>query len=231
MAFYSSEWAARSCLENFQVERSKVKVIPYGSNLGKDWPLEDVDRMISARPAQPCKLVFSGTAWERKGGDLALRLAEELNRSGLPTELTLIGCIPPVKDPFPRYVNAVGYLDISRPEDRQAYITYLSQSHFLVLPTRADCSPRVICEANSLGVPCITTDIGGIPSMIKPDVNGNMFPPTGEFVPAAARYILDVMRRKSAYQTLAASAVREHVKTQTWSDSAREIVRTLESIL
>jgi glycosyltransferase involved in cell wall biosynthesis len=52
----------------------------------------------------------------------------------------------------------------------------LADAHFLVLPTRADCVPVVIAEANSVGLPVVTSNVGGIPTVVRTDVNGAMFP-------------------------------------------------------
>lgn len=230
LAIYTSDWAAGTCLDHYQVDPARVKVIPYGPNLEKEKPLAEIDALIRARSMQTCQLIFSGTNWQRKGGDLALRLAEALNRAGLHTELAIIGCRPPLQKKLPSYVKVIGYLDPITAAGRREYEEHLARAHFLVLPSRADCTPRVIHEANALGVPCITSDVGGLPSMIRRDINGAMFPRDDQFIPASADYILGMMPSGTAYADLAARTVRDHKERHTWEISAHRVVTLLESI-
>jgi glycosyltransferase involved in cell wall biosynthesis len=230
LSFYASEWAARTCLENYRVDSAKVKVVPFGANLADEPPLREVERIIRARSKQPCRLVFVGTEWERKGGDLALDLAAVLQRNGLPTELVIIGCRPAAKVKLPDYVKESGYVDTSTPAGQDAYRMLLVQSHFLVLPSRADCSPRVLYEAGAMGLPCLTTNIGGIASIIHPGVNGDLFPTGDGFVEPAARFVMEAMRTAAVYQEMAVRTLKYHTKNHTWEKSADKIATWLESI-
>lgn len=228
LAFYSSEWAANTCRENYAVDAAKVQVVGYGPNLEREKPLSEVREMIQGRPREKCKLVFSGMEWKRKGGDWAIRLVGELNKHGLPTELTVIGCSPPKAGPRPDYVRWIGYLNNATPAGQLEYQNLLAESHFLVLPARADCSPRVLHEANALGVPCITTNVGGIPSTITEGTNGCMFPPTDEFVQRAANYVLETFCSDTKYNRLASKTIRHHKENHTWEKSAQAIMKAIE---
>lgn len=46
-----------------------------------------------------------------------------------------------------------------------------------VLPTLMDNSPNSLCEAMTLGMPCIASRVGGIPSLINDQINGLLFEP------------------------------------------------------
>jgi glycosyltransferase involved in cell wall biosynthesis len=166
LAIYSSEWVAMTCLDHYRVDPAKVEVVPFGPNLERERSPIEVDAMIQVRSQQNCRFIYVGTDWQRKGGALNLRLVEALNRAGLRFELEIVGCRPLPENNLPEYVKVIGYLDISTPSGMRDYEAHLSRAHFLILPTQADCKPRVICEANAMGVPCITSDVGGLPSMI-----------------------------------------------------------------
>src|SRR5690606_26464441 len=71
LAIYSSQWAARSAIEDYGADPSKVKVIPFGSNLGVDPTLQEVEKAIAVRSNKECVLLFVGVHWQRKGGDVA----------------------------------------------------------------------------------------------------------------------------------------------------------------
>lgn len=51
----------------------------------------------------------------------------------------------------------------------------LSKSSFFVLPSLMDNSPNCLAEAMAVGVPSIATKVGGIPAMIKDNVDGMLF--------------------------------------------------------
>ncbi len=108
-----------------------------------------------------------GVDWHRKGGDIAYAVAKRLNQIGLPTELTVVGCQPLINEPIPKFVKSLGFIKKSAPEGKERLNRLIIESHFLILPSLADCTPMVFPEANSLGVPCLSTKVGGIPSIIQ----------------------------------------------------------------
>jgi hypothetical protein len=66
-------------------------VIPWGANFECNRTLDDIHTTIKAKSKRPCKLLFIGVDWVRKGGDIALRVVKELNENGL--DSTAITCI------------------------------------------------------------------------------------------------------------------------------------------
>ena len=83
--------------------------MPFGANIVCDRTVADVDRLIAARPVDRCELLFIGRIWERKGGDVAMAVAEELNALGVPTRLTLVGS-QPASGKLPDCVRSAGFL-------------------------------------------------------------------------------------------------------------------------
>ena len=91
------------------------------------------------------------------------------------TELTIVGCQPSVDEALPDFVKVLGFIPKSTSEGKKKIYQLIADSHFLILPSIADCTPIVFSEANSLGVPCISRRVGGIPTIIKDDLNGKLF--------------------------------------------------------
>ena len=69
---YSSEWAARSAVQDYGVPKEKVSVAPIGANLEEIPKAEDILAVRSKRSPGSCCLLFIAVDWERKGGDVAL---------------------------------------------------------------------------------------------------------------------------------------------------------------
>lgn len=210
LAIYSSDWAAQTAIQNYEIEEAKVKVIPFGANIKCDRTADDIKNLIEKKPSGKCKLLFMGVDWARKGGNVAIKVAKELNRSGLETELTVVGCHPLVNEPLPTFVKSLGFINESE------RINLFMESHFLILPSRADCTPIVFCEANSFGVPCLTTNVGGISTIIKDGLNGKMFSKDADIEEYNA-YILDLFLNYSRYKCLALSSFMEYLSRLNWA--------------
>jgi glycosyltransferase involved in cell wall biosynthesis len=109
-----------------------------------------------------------------------VRVTQELNDMGLEARLTIAGCRPPDGAFLPDFVKVLGYISKSTREGAKALERLLTTFHFVILPTKADCTPMVFPEANSFGIPCITTDVGGIPTVIRDGVNGQKLSPAAD---------------------------------------------------
>ncbi len=119
LCVFSSDWAATSALENYRIDRDKVRVIPFGANFHIQ-PPEDVVRLaIEKRIAaeRECRLLFIGVEWERKGGDTVLATAEILHRSGIKVAVDIVGIQPP--RPLPNYVRLHGFVSKDSLKNRE----------------------------------------------------------------------------------------------------------------
>lgn len=226
LAIFSSEWAARTATENYRIDEAKVKVVPYGANIQCDRSLDDIKAMVNSRPSDKCKLLFLGVKWFRKGGDIALEVAKELNKAGLNTELTVVGCQPIVDEPLPSFVNSLGFISKSTEEGRKQIARLLAESHFLILPSRAETYGIVLCEANSFGTPCLSVNTGGIPTIIRDALNGRLFSSNAS-VAEYCEYILDLFSNYSRYKDLAQSSFYEYQSRLNWSVATQSVKQLL----
>lgn len=228
LIIYSSEWAAQTAIRSYKVNPAKVKVIPFGANVECSLTSNEIKNIINNRSPEICKLLFLGVDWERKGGDIALEVAKELNARGVPTELTVIGCVPPIPPKsLPDFVKPLGFVSKSTEKGQSLIKQKLTESHFLILPTRADCTPIVLSEANSFGVPCLTTNVGGIPSIIKDDINGKAFP-INTSIDSYCTYTMKFFLDYERYQQLAQSSFNEYKTRLNWSVASQELRKLIE---
>jgi glycosyltransferase involved in cell wall biosynthesis len=230
LAIYSSDWAAKSAIHDYGADPTKVKVVPFGANIESELTFETVKDAIESRPTDCCKLLFLGVDWVRKGGDIAYQVAQKLNQSGLKTELTIVGCQPLVDEPLPDFVKSLGFISKSTVEGKKQIQNLILESHFLILPSLADCTPIVFCEANSLGVPCLSTTVGGIPTMIHNDVNGRLFHENAD-ISEYCEYISRLFSNYSDYKNLALSSFNEYQSRLNWSVAGKTVQELLTTII
>ncbi|MFB2881906.1 glycosyltransferase family 4 protein [Floridanema aerugineum] len=223
LAIYSSEWAAQTAIKIYGINPDKVKVVPWGANIECDRTITDIQTIVESRPLNTCKLLFFGTQWHRKGGDIALAVTKELNSMGLPTELTVVGCESSViNEPIPKFVNFLGFINKSTEEGEQKLNHLLAESHFLILPSRAETYGHVFCEANSFGVPCLATNIAGVPTVIKDNINGKTFAIDAN-IAEYCTYIANMMTNYSQYKRLAISSFNEYQTRLNWSIAGKTV--------
>ncbi|MFZ2314496.1 MAG: glycosyltransferase family 4 protein [Gammaproteobacteria bacterium] len=227
LAIFSSDWAARSAIELYGANRDAVKVVPFGANIDSYPSYEEVCQLINRRSKDKIKLLFLGKEWERKGGDTVLAVARTLHEAGHAVELTIVGCMPP--EPSPSYVTCLGFISKHEQEGKEHIRQLLSETHFLFVPSRAEAYGIVFCEANAFGVPCLTTYIGGIGTVVRDNVNGMTF---GLYASVMdyVNYIVGLMQNRAAYNELALSAYHEYESRLNWKVSVREVKRLIEEV-
>lgn len=230
LALYSSDWAASTATQNYVVDPSIVKVVPFGANIICDRTLADIQAIVQHRTDNICKLLFLGVDWHRKGADIAIQTAAALNQQGLKTELTIAGCTPPKNYTLPDYVSIKGFISKATPDGQALIHQLFAESHFLILPSRAECFGVVIAEANSFGIPVVTSDVGGIPTAVTNGVNGAAFS-LQTFVEQASNFILKSMDSAASYQQLAEQAFDEYETRLNWQTAGKSVKSLLHGVL
>ena len=103
----------------------------------------------------------------------------------------------------------------------------MSSAHFLLVPTRADCSLLVGSEANAYGMPAITTETGGVPEIVKDGVNGYCLPHSANGNTYAALIAELFLNQEKFKELIASSRARyeAYLNWEKWSDSFTEIYK------
>jgi glycosyltransferase involved in cell wall biosynthesis len=220
LAIYCSDWAATTALENYDVDPGKVKVVPFGANIDCQRTESDIRSGLAGKEFGVCKLLFLGVEWFRKGGDVALKVAETLNHRGLQTELHVVGCQPPVA--VPSFVKLHGFVSKTTDQGKRLLDQLMAEAHFLILPSRAECFGVVFAEASSFGVPSLAARVGGIPSAVRDGVNGQTFGVAAGHQPYCD-YIESLMASRREYERLALSSFGEYSGRLNWSVAGRKV--------
>jgi glycosyltransferase involved in cell wall biosynthesis len=225
LLLYPSEWAAESAIKDYQADKSKIHVIPFGANFDYIPPKEII---LEKKKSPGCRLLFLAVEWQRKGGDIAFETLLKLEDLGIQAELIVCGCKPSGKI----YHNRMTYMPfLDKNDERQQkelYKLYLS-SDFLLLPTRAECLGNVFCEASAFGLPVISTDTGGVGGVVRNGENGYLLPisATGSDY---AKVIYDIYRDDSRYYEMVKSsrkAFEERLNWDAWGIEVRKIINKI----
>lgn len=230
LAIFSSEWAAQDAVRLYGADKDKIRVVPFGANIDCPHSLEDIKEIIKSRSRDTIKLLFIGKEWWRKGGDNVLAVAKSLHSAGHQVELTLVGCLPPSSEDIPSYVKCLGYISKRTREGNEQLIKLLRESHFLFVPSRAEAFGIVFCEANAFGLPCLTSYVGGISTIIKDNINGMTFSLNAP-LKTYCDYIANIMQNFSSYQELALSSFHEYKSRLNWATSVnavKELIRAVD---
>lgn len=184
--FFTSHWARQSCVEAYPNLTKKVFPINFGSNLkATQWNhSKDLPNSLNQ-----LKLLTVGKEYTRKGIDRCKAIAEKIG-----CQLTVIG--------IDKQLNK------ENPEDVRQLSQLYQEAHYFLLMSRADCTPIVINEASSFGLPCIATDVGGIKDIIEG--NGEVV----DSIEAATSFIESTNSVK--YQHLRSSTRSFYEKNLTW---------------
>ncbi|MFT4155791.1 glycosyltransferase family 4 protein [Parafilimonas sp.] len=219
---YPSTWAAESAVKDYHIANNKVFIAPFGANIDL---IPDRKIIYKKLENKQLTLLFLAVDWERKGGSIAFDVLKNLIYThGIQAKLIVCGCVPPSHIAHPN-MEVIPFLDKNNKDDYKKFVEIMSCVHFLLVPTRADCSLLVGCEANAYGVPAITTETGGVPEIVKDGINGYCLPYSAPGSTYAA-LISELFINEEKYQQLVASSrqrFEEHLNWQKWSESFNEI--------
>ncbi len=230
LAIYASDWAARSAIADYGAAPSRVHVVPFGANIDCDRDAAAVEAIVDTRGTDLCRLLFVGVDWHRKGGDIALKITAEIAGRGVPVELTVVGSTPAIPARLRELVVVRGYVDKSTTEGRRELDDLFARSHFLVMPSRAECFGIVFCEASSFGLPSIASTAGGIPTAVTDGRNGYLFP-LAAIVEQAAIRIADLWRDTGRYRALCGTTFSEYEQRLNWSAVGEACVALLGTLI
>lgn len=223
LAIFTSQWAADSAVEDYGVPVGKTEIILFGANMDLIPPR---DIIYKKNENKTLTLLFLAVDWERKGGNIAFDTLKNLCDQGIDTKLFVCGCVPPAKYVHPQ-MEVIPFINKNDPEQYKLFVEILSSSHFLILPTRADCSLIVANESNSYGVPAITTIVGGVPDVVIDGANGYCLPlqAGGDYF---AQLIREVFTDKVRYAELIESSRNRFEATLNWDKWAEQFKEALQ---
>lgn len=177
--------------------------------------------------ASICSL--SGKIGLRKGGPFALDIAAELRRAGIENVcLHVVGCRPEIPIELSNIVQVHGFLRTGNPAERNRLESLFIESHFLVVPTMAECFGLVFAEAESFGLPPVLRAIQAIPEIVL-DGQSGMLGAADASAGSYARRIADLFRNPIRYREMARLARQRYENRFNWNSFAEGFVNLVQS--
>ncbi|MFQ6173015.1 glycosyltransferase family 4 protein [Oryzobacter sp. R7] len=204
----ASDWAAASLVDDYGVDPSRVRVSPFGPSVVATEPSR------GPWPGEPLRVLFVGSDWTRKGGDVALEVVARLRDRGVRNVLTVVGDAPGL----PSGVRRVGRVRRSRM--RELYAAH----DVLLEPARANAGGVTLTDATASGLPVVAARTGGVPSIVEDGVTGFLVDP--DDLVAGSVDALARLTDHERWRTMA-RASRDRGATvlswATWAGAAREL--------
>lgn len=228
---YASEWAADDAATYYDVPRQKIRVVPYGANAVSPYANErDAVAAAARRDWSTVRFMFLGVDWRRKGGDTAVAVVRRLNETGTKSMLTVAGCEPPDDVRRLPFVQSVGFLSKKDDSQRQQLHQLLLQSHFLLLPTIAECFGLVFAEASAYALPSVSRAVGGVPTAVRHGRTGLLLAP-GADAEAYCSALQPLLTDRDRYQAMCLEAYRDYVGRLNWAVAGAAFVTELRAAI
>jgi glycosyltransferase involved in cell wall biosynthesis len=222
-AILTSRWAANSAITDYKMPTDKVEVMLLGANI-EQAPEQAI--IYNKFENSTLTLLFLAVDWDRKGGAIAFDTLVHLHKQGIKAKLIVCGCTPPPQYQHPG-LEVIPFINKNLPQDYAQFVQILSATHFLILPTRADCSLLVAMESNSYGVPAITTAVGGVPDVVLDGINGYCLSLVAEGQ-EYAKVIAAIYTDEPRYRQLVESSRKRFDKELNWTKWADSFKQVLQ---
>lgn len=217
----SSQWAANSVINDCKCDSSRSLVLEFGANLDS----KDIQPIDPYKNGQ-LQVLFSGVDWKRKGGDIAVETVRLLREKGFEAILHVVGIreLPS----YCRHYDFIvfhGFLNKKETADYQKYIELFRNCHIMLLPTLAECSAIVYCEAAGFGMPTYTYATGGTQNYVVNGINGYTLSPDKGANDFSDVIIHDIIHNnmKSLHEG-AMNLYSEKLSWSAWSKRFRSII-------
>jgi glycosyltransferase involved in cell wall biosynthesis len=230
LLIYTSEWASKSAVSHYHADAAKITIVPFGANVDINISEQALSSAIKQRlNRKEIRLVLAGVSWFRKGGDYAVEVLNHLNKAGIKAKLHLVGFKKIPSSVNMNHIVNHGFISKATPDGQRKFAEILQDSDFLLLPSRADCTPVVVLEANSFGLPCLISNVGGNYTMVENNNNGFIFD-FSKGPDACADYIMSLQNSPEEYSQLCLSSYNRYLTTYNWQATGKKIKQLLHAL-
>jgi glycogen synthase len=205
----------RSLIEDYGVDPAKITVIGSAGYFGAP---DFGDRTFGSK--RILCYCASGAEFYRKGGDRILAAFRIVRQQMPDAKLAVVGECSEMEGPG---VENHGY--VSSPEKMHGlFLT----SDLVLAPARCDPFPTFLIEAMNFGLPCVTSDVDGIPEIVAHELTGLVLSDlSGAHLAAEVTRLLNDSRRLAAMSRNGRERAREKFSSSRVARTVVEAIRNL----
>lgn len=164
-----------------------------------------------------------------KGFEALIRVHAELKKKYPDITLLIIGTGPLEKklEALAEELNVLDSVIFTGAVERAAALRYIRAADVFVLNTRYEGFSHLLLEASAVGVPIVTTQVGGNPELIDDNVNGFLVKPDDEKTLAQR---IERLLTSPETRTRIASSAKKRVRHFSVERMVHETARVLKNI-
>jgi glycosyltransferase involved in cell wall biosynthesis len=194
-----SKWMKQWLENNFHIN-GYVRVIPNAVDISNYESTKcdgELSNIIPPNLRSRKIVLYAGRLLAAKGVDILIDSIPEVLKAVEPNEVLFIFAGPGSIDKYrskAKRMQIEDYCLFTGPLHRQIVVRLMMSAEVVVLPSYLENSPFVILESMACGTPVISTDVGGIPEIIKSGYNGILVKPGS--IKALAEAIIEILNDK-----------------------------------
>jgi glycosyltransferase involved in cell wall biosynthesis len=203
------------------VSANKVEVVPNGV---------DTDLFRPATSLREPFLLFVGSLIERKGVKYLIQAMPHVGRAFPAYRLIVVG-EGPQRNELSQLAEALGvgdHVTFTGAQSPAEIQMWMRRASLFVLPSVEEGLGVVVLEALASGLPCLASEIGGIPDLITPEV-GKLIPPAN--VEALGEAIVSLLGAPDRWARMSMRARQRAVAHYSWKTIAGRIVAIYQNVL
>jgi glycosyltransferase involved in cell wall biosynthesis len=221
-----SYWSKRVISKRYEIAPDRILVFPVPASLPVYAVPKQLDILSLKKIEFPLRLLLVGRVYQRKGVDIAIRVTELLNQSGIQTELTICGLQLSSDLPF---VHFVGPFKKSDPGQLRQYSSLYERAHLLIHPARFEATGIVQSEAAAFGTPTITNDVGGIGTTVADNISGIVLPKDSP-PEVYTRKITELVNDPQRYYQLCRTTRQRYEDELNWEAAGRCLMDAIRQV-
>ena len=223
-----SEITGEAIIKHYNINKEKLQIVPFGANIDTIPNIEHIEEYIASRNKEELNILFVGVDFKRKGCDIVLETVKLLHNNGINVKLHICG-LKDINFELPDYVINYGFLNKGIESDKMKLEKLYATSHFLFVPSLAEAYGLVFAEAGAYALPSISHNTGGISTIIKNGVNGQLFE-IGTTPQIFADYIMKQFNNYDNYIQLARRSYKRFIEELNWEVAGKRITSIMNSI-
>lgn len=226
--FFSSKFPM-PVIAKYKFDKTKFHIATFGANHFVENSQDDIERIIETKSAGEIRLLFIGYKWEGKGADKTIEILNEITKRGYKAVLDIVGTDNKYHIDNPN-INFHGKLNKSIESENRIFVNLIRNASFLMLLSKYETFGHVVSEANSYGLPAITSTTGGLDEVVINGANGMKFEDTGD-IESIADYIIETFGNSGKYNNLCRTCFRESQERLNWYIGGKKVFDTISKII